>query len=144
MEGICESFERIAKLRKKNERISELRKIYTRVGPIVDLCFNPKYVWLLPEGTPPYKPQPKEADVQGVLMQSAKKFAVFLQNNGYDGLKTGKREQIFIEYLEAMDPDDAKLMLQVKDRKMPFKNLTKSLFEEAYPQLKRAWEAKKN
>jgi hypothetical protein len=143
MEGVCEILQRVSKLKKKNEKISELRKVYNLVGPIVDLCYNSKYVWLLPEGKPPYKPQPKSADVQGVLVQSVKKFGVFLQNNGYDNLKSHKREQIFIEYLEAMDPDDAKLLLEVKDKKMPFKALTKTIFEEAYPQLKQAWEAKK-
>lgn len=105
--------------------------------------FDPKCEWLLPEGAPPYKPQPKESDTQGVLISSVRKFGVFLQNNGYDNLRRAKREQIFIEYLEAMDPDDAKLLLQIKERKMPFKTLTKSIFSEAYPQLAEHWEVKK-
>lgn len=143
MEGICEILERISKLKKRGEKIAELKRVYKQIGPVADLCYNPKYVWLLPEGTPPYKPQPKEADVQGVLMNSIRKFGVFLQNNGYDNLRRSKREQIFIEYLEAMDPDDAKLILQIKDKKMPFKTLTKSLFQEAYPRLGQEWEVKK-
>jgi hypothetical protein len=142
-EGVCEILERVSKLRKKGEKITELRKVYDQIGPIIDLCFNPKYIWLLPEGAPPYKPQPKEADTQGVLIQSARKFGVFLQNNGYDNLRSAKREQIFIEYLEAMDPDDAKLLLEIKERKMPFKTLTKSLFLDAYPQLAQQWEVEK-
>jgi hypothetical protein len=142
-EGVCEILERVSKLRKKGEKIMELRKVYNQIGPLIDLCFNPKYVWLLPEGAPPYKPQPKESDTQGVLISSVRKFGVFLQNNGYDNLRRAKREQIFIEYLEAMDPDDAKLLLQIKERKMPFKTLTKSIFSEAYPQLAEHWEVKK-
>lgn len=142
-EGACEILERVSKLKKKGEKIMELRKVYNQIGPLIDLCFNPKYVWLLPEGAPPYKPQPKESDTQGVLISSVRKFGMFLQNNGYDNLRKAKREQIFIEYLEAMDPDDAKLLLQIKERKMPFKTLTKNIFSEAYPQLAEHWEVKK-
>lgn len=142
-EGVCEILQRISKLKKKNEKIAELRRVYNQIGPVIDLCYNPKYIWLLPEDAPPYKPQPKSADVQGVLINSVRKFGVFLKNNGYDDLRQVRREQIFIEYLEAMDPDDAKLLIQIKDRKMPFKSLTKEIFEEAYPKLKQAWEVKK-
>ena len=142
-EGVCEILQRISKIRPKREKVMELRKVYDQIGPVIDLCFNPKYVWLLPEGAPPYKPQPKEADTQGVLINSLRKFGIFLQNNGYDNLRPTKREQIFIEYLEAMDPDDAKLIIEIKDKKMPFKNLTKEIFAEAYPNLAQAWEVKK-
>ena len=43
-----------------------------------------------------------------------------------------RREQLFIEILEQLDPDDAKLLLEVKSRKIKgvSKNVVKQAFED--------------
>jgi hypothetical protein len=66
------------------------------------------------------------------LPKEIRKFQYFLPNNG---LNTVKREKIFIEMLEALDPEEAKLVLMIKDKKITYKGITRKLVEEALPDL---------
>jgi hypothetical protein len=43
-----------------------------------------------------------------------------------------RRESLFITLLESVDPKDAKLLLSVKNKKLPYKNITKDLIQEAF------------
>jgi hypothetical protein len=42
---------------------------------------------------------------------------------------------MFVEFLERLDPDDAKLILAMKDKKMPFPGITVQHVKEALPGL---------
>jgi hypothetical protein len=46
---------------------------------------------------------------------------------------------MFIEMLEAVDFDDAKLLVAVKEKKLPFKTITKKLVMEAFPNETKGW-----
>jgi len=46
-----------------------------------------------------------------------------------------KKEVLFVGVLESLDPQDAKLLLAVKDKKMPYKGITKKLVAETFPNL---------
>ena len=50
-----------------------------------------------------------------------------------------KREQIFITLLESIDPKDAKVVLAMKNRKLPYKGLTRKLVAEAFPTISTNW-----
>jgi hypothetical protein len=54
---------------------------------------------------------------------------------GNPNLKPIKREQIFIQMLEAVSADDAQLLIAMKDKKSPYKNITKDIVNEAFPGL---------
>jgi hypothetical protein len=54
---------------------------------------------------------------------------------GNPNLSQLKREQIFIELLESVDPQDAELLVSVKDKKLPYKNINRNLIEKTYPGL---------
>jgi hypothetical protein len=41
--------------------------------------------------------------------------------------------------LEVVDPDDAKVILGMKNRKLLYKGLTKNLVAEAFPNLAKDW-----
>ena len=54
-----------------------------------------------------------------------------------------KRETQFVDFLESIDTDDAKLILYIKDkRKLPYSRITKKLFEDAWPALASTWSNK--
>ena len=59
---------------------------------------------------------------------------MFLEG-GNPNLKQAKREQIFIQMLETVSADDASLLLAMKNKKSPYKNITKSIINEAFPGL---------
>ena len=46
-----------------------------------------------------------------------------------------KREMLFIEFIESLDPDDAKLILSIKNKKMPWKAISKHVAKKAFPEL---------
>ena len=57
----------------------------------------------------------------------------------YPNMRPLQRETQFVQFLESLDPDDAKLVVSIKDKKMPYKGITKGLFEEAWPALASTW-----
>mgnify|MGYP000237506748 CR=1 FL=1 len=47
----------------------------------------------------------------------------------------GSKEALFIELLEAVDPDDAKLLLAIKDKTLPYSGLDTDIINRAFPGL---------
>lgn len=95
-------------------------------------ALDPRAKWLLPEGAPPFRPL-EALDQHGRLHQEARKLYMFL--DAKLNLSRAKREQLFIQFLEMIDPEDAKLIIAAKDKKMPYPNITAELVNEAFPGL---------
>jgi len=106
---------------------------------ILDFALNPSWKWLLPEGTPPYSPAAKEADVQAVLKADFRRLQYFVNTPQGSVMKPLRRETMFIEMLEAVDRNDAKLLIAAKDKKIPFKSITKKLVQAAFPEATKGW-----
>jgi hypothetical protein len=94
--------------------------------------FDPNIKFLLPEGDPPFRAS--QFDEPKALMQEINRFYLFVEG-GNPNLKPLRREQIFIQVLEAVSADDAKLLLAMKDKKSPYKGITKEIVQAAYPEL---------
>lgn len=99
---------------------------------VLNAVFNPNVKFLLPEGTPPYKPAEKSLDLQTSLYRESKKMFYFI-----DGLAPKipqlKRETLFVQMLEVLDPDDAKLVIAMKDKIMPYPGITYDLVYQTFP-----------
>jgi len=98
-----------------------------------DICiytFYPQVEWKLPPGKPPYQPLPESAEQEGKLYSEVKMLKYF--TNTPDGLQMTdlKREQLFIQVLEGLDPADADLLCRMKDKDIKIK---KAALQEAYP-----------
>lgn len=131
--GIYEILENASKLSKKQEKIDYLRANFNpTLGLILQYAFDPNIKWLLPAGKVPYKPSIH--DERGVLYREAKKLYLFVEG-GNPNLKQTRREFLFIQLMETLDPNDAKLLESIKDKKLPYKGMTKALIKEAYPGL---------
>jgi hypothetical protein len=100
---------------------------------ILQSAFHPQVKFLLPETDPPYTQGEELLDAQGMLYTEARKMYLFVAG-GHQTLKQAKREQLFIEMLESIDPEDAKLMLAVKNKTLPYP-LSYDTIEKAYPGL---------
>jgi hypothetical protein len=50
-------------------------------------------------------------------------------------LNTLKRENVFITLLESVSPEEAELLLMMKNRKLSYKGLTKKFIEDNFPEL---------
>lgn len=77
--------------------------------------FLPNYKMLLPEGEPPFKPAEQPLGMTDTnLFVEAKRFYVFLRED----VKAIKRETLFVGLLEGIHPEEAKIVIAVKDQKL--------------------------
>lgn len=87
----------------------------------------------LPEGETPYNVnQAPESDLSETSLRfEHKKFRYFVTEE----VPQARRETMWIELLEGIPSKEAELMELVKDGKWPFKNVTKSIVEKAFPDI---------
>jgi len=104
---------------------------------VLKYCFHPEIKFLLPEGDVPYSPMPT-GEGHGMLYTEARKlylFAAFRDQPLHPTIKDLKRQMLFVQFLEGIDPQDAKLMVAIKDKQMPYKSVTPDLVLEVFPGL---------
>lgn len=130
--GIAEILKRASNIEDETARIHWLRQNYNpTLQMILQYAYDPRVVWQLPEGAPPYRPN-ELVDQHHRLYTEARKLYLFIEG-GNPNLKPLRREQLFIELLEVVDPEDAKLLLAVKDKTIPYPGITKELINKAFP-----------
>lgn len=132
--GMSELLDKTSKIAEKQSQIDFLRKNFNQAfGLVLRYAFEENVKWVLPEGNPPYKPCPYP-DQEGRMFQEARRLYLFIQG-GNDNLKPVKREMMFIQLLESITPDDAVMLLRMKDGKLPHPSIPVELILEAYPGL---------
>lgn len=133
--AIFEILDEASQMKTTDERADHLKRHDSQaLRYIVEGVFNPDVKWLLPKGKPPYKLNPI-AGSETQLYNFARKLYLFVQG-GNDNLKPVRREFLFIEMLESVHPKDAELLVAMKDKKMPYKGITKSVVKKAFPGMK--------
>ena len=124
---------------KTREQKSQILKDNDEFGlqAILQTAFHPDIEWLLPKGTPPYAAMPPANGTPKALYSEVRKFYLFTRGGGSDQLNTMKREQLFIQMLEVLDPSEAKLVIDVKDKNIigKYKGLTYKLVKDTWPDL---------
>lgn len=99
---------------------------------VLQYALDPRIEWLLPIGEPPYKPT-EHLDQHGNLYREIRKLHNFIKGGGHPDMHPLKREMLFIQFIEGLDPEDAKLMCSVKDKKIPFKGINAKVINTAFP-----------
>ena len=142
-ESIYETLLKVAKLDGNKARSEALAKYHNDfpIKVILDLVYNPNIWFLLPETDPPYTPVDEGIDAQNVLKADIRKLKYCLNLPDGEQLRPLKREQMFIQLLEAIDHNDAKLLLNVKNKKLPkeLKDITESVVRKAFPGIEEKW-----
>lgn len=132
--GMYEFLLKVSKLKRTAEKVGSLRNNDTvALRIILQAAFDPSVEFLLPEGTPPYKPN-ELVDQQHVLHKEADKIRYFVKGF-HPNLNQNKREMMFIEFLERLDPKDAELVLAVKEKRLPFPGIAIQHVVEGLPGL---------
>ena len=132
--GLAEILKKASELEKKQDKIEYIRKYDSHaLRAVLKYAYDPKVKFLLPEGEPPYKPNDLP-DQENILYSELRRLYLFIEG-GNEGLKPVRREYLFIQLLESVDKEDAKLICAVKDKKIPYKGITKKFVEELYPGL---------
>jgi hypothetical protein len=132
--GIAEILSKASAITDDVERIGFLRQNQSTVlHMILRGAFDPTIKWALPEGVPPYKPNDL-VDQQHRLFTEARKLYLFVEG-GSPNLKQLRRETLYVELLETVDPEDAKLLLKIKDKTLPYPGVTLDIVNQAFPGL---------
>jgi hypothetical protein len=102
---------------------------------LLKMNFDKNLEWDMPEGAPPYEPA-TYPDQQGQLYHAVKKLYLF-HKGGNPNLTRLRRESIFKDMLESLDPSDAELLIAVKDKSLNklYPNITPEIVKAAYPGL---------
>ena len=126
---------KVAKLKTKKDKIEYLQKYNTdALRMVIKSSFDPKIEWALPEGDVPYTPnEAPEGTEHTVLSQEARTLFNFIKG-GNGQLTQNKREIMFVQMLEGLHADEAKLIVAAKDKKLHqvYKGLSANVVKEAF------------
>lgn len=132
--GIFQILEQAAGHKAVADRIETLRQHDSgALRTVLKYAIDPSIVWDLPEGAPPYTPCPYPGQEMR-LFAEIRRLYLFIKG-GNPNLNKLRREALFIELLESIHPDDAKILVAVKDKKLPYKTLNAKIIKEAFPEL---------
>ena len=130
IDGLGEILADVKEAKSVGAKVALLQKHDCReLRGLFELAYDNRLKWALPEGNPPYEPLDKSFDNQGMFYSEMRRMYVFLE--GKANITQAKREQMFVQILETLDPDDAKLLIEVKDRKI--KGCSKATVKQAFP-----------
>lgn len=132
-----EILELVSKARTRAKKIEILKQF--RNDALVSLLiwnFDDSVQSVLPEGPVPYKPnESPKGTGHTSLRQEQRSFYNFVKG-GNDKLSKTRRETIFIQMLEGLHPEEAGLLILVKDKRLiDAFNINRGHVEEAYPDI---------
>ena len=111
-------FAHLRKIVKNSDKVEWLKRHQSpAVFYTLWLALSGKPKWLLPEGTPPFKPYTgRPGAAPSDILRELRLLYLFLEGSG-DHLTQLKREKKFQEMLENIDADDVELLVAIKDGK---------------------------
>ncbi len=133
--NILETLELVGKAKTREEKrqiLTDRDNFATRA--LLQLNYHPDVKWHLPPGNPPYTPGQVADSTPNSLHFEVKKLDYYVDPSPHK-LPMLRRESMFVELLERVDPNDAKLIIAVKDRKLSYKGLSYKLVKDTWPDL---------
>jgi len=144
---ISEILELAAKCESQEERSKFLKENYSI--PLITIlrgAFDDSVQWNLPKGEPPYRKDdaPKGYEPSNLYKQQ-RRFGYFVKGGKGESMSAVKREQLFISILESLHPNEAELVIAMKDKKLAgkYKGVTEKLIRTTWPNLIQAKETVK-
>jgi len=134
-ELISEIFTKINNAKDKPKKIEVLRQYDTPgMRMILKGAFDPKIQWDLPEGTPPYIANEAPAGTEHTFLEVEAKRLYNFAVGGNDQLNKIRKETLFIQMLEGLHADEAKVLIDVKNKSLnkTYKGLTSDMVKEAF------------
>ena len=129
-----EIFTQVNNAKDKPLKIEVLRKHDSQgLRQILKAAFDPKIVFDVPEGIPPYMANEAPAGTDHTsLLDEVRKLYLFIK--GGSTIPKIKKETLFIQMLEALHKNDAEVLINIKDKKLNlvYKGLTENVVKEAF------------
>ena len=140
---VHEIFTKVNNAKDKSKKIAVLKKYDNpQLRAICKAAFDPAIAWLLPEGDVPFIPnEAPEGTEHSRLEHSARTLQNYLSLEVDDKvlpvnktLNPMKRETMFIQLLEGLCENEARLLIDIKDRVIhrKFKGMNATVVKEAF------------
>jgi len=132
---IPEIFNMISSAKTHLEKVKVLKENRNpMVDLLLELAFSKDIVINLPEGKPPITLTGEANLFNAYLLYSNRKTIEMFINDNSSHIPEVKREQLFIDLLENLDPSEADLLCEVKDKNLTsYSGITKKVIEKVYP-----------
>lgn len=98
--------------------------------------FDESIISLLPQGEVPYQPNESPLGVDHSSLRRDYKNLYNFVKGGNDSLSKIRRETIFIQILESLHPNEAEVLILVKDKKLSDKyDINIDVVQKSYPDI---------
>lgn len=133
---ISEILQKASNAKTKVEKIKILRENNSQtLRSLFIWNFDESVVSLLPEGEVPFTPNPAPVGTQHTRLETEGRKLFYFVKGGSD-IPALRREAMFIQLLEGLHPEEANVVVLVKDKKLQDKyRITKAVVSEAFPQI---------
>ena len=134
---VHEILELVSKQRSRAKKVEVLKKYE-------DMSLKTLFIWnfddtvvsMVPEGDVPYKENEVPIGTDHTSLRREYRHLYNFVKGGNDGLTSLRRETMFIQMLEGLHPEEAKILCLVKDKCLQTKyKLTYDVVAEAYPDI---------
>ena len=134
---VHEILELVDKQRTKAKKIEILQEYDDMaLKAILIWNFDPTAISVLPEGPVPYKENEVPIGTDHTSLRREWKNLYHFLKGGNDSLSTMRRETMFIQMLEGLHPEEAKIICLVKDKDLESKyKITYDIVQQAYPDI---------
>ena len=130
-----EIFTKINNAKDKPKKIEVLKQYDTPgMRMILKGAFDPKIIWDLPPGTPPYIENEAPAGTEHTFLEIEAKRLYNFAKGGNDQINKIRKETLFIQMLEGLHADEAKVLIDIKNKSLnkTYKGLTSEMVKEAF------------
>ena len=134
---LSEVLAKVSKQRTKAKKIQVLKENESlHLKAVLIWNFDDTVVSVLPAGEVPYDKNEAPAGTEHTYLAHEWKVLYNFVKGGNDSLRAVKREQLFLQLLEGLHPDEANIVCLVKDKNLTEKyKVTRPLVEEAFPDI---------
>jgi hypothetical protein len=136
MRSLSEALVKIEEIDKESDRVAFLHSlppVYQQASKVIlKYMLDPRVKFRLPEGAPPY--QESKEDNPGALIYEVGRLYIFTEG-GHPTVTDKRLQIIFVDILSSVIPTDAELLIAMKEKRSPYKGLTKSVVKKAWPEL---------
>lgn len=131
---ISEVLQKAHSAKTKAEKIKILQdNVSQALKSILIINYDESIVSMLPEGAPPYNKNEAPAGTEHTRLEHEARILHHFFKGG-SNISTMKREQMFIQLLEGLHPDEAEVVIAAKDKTLGKKyKVTKACVTEAFP-----------
>lgn len=132
---IAEILQKAHNAKTKSEKVKVLQQNNSQaLRSLFIWNYDDSVVSAIPDGEVPYRPNPAPMGTEHTLLEKeARKFYYFIKG-GADNLPSMKKENMFIQMLEGLHEDEAKVLCLVKDKQLGKRyRITKAVVETAFP-----------